>query len=84
MMQQIVDTYRQEDMPIAVHVGDGMLHVTLGDQRVIATPLNWYPKLMQATPEQLINIRLSASGIHFPDLDEDLSIEGMLFGNHSR
>jgi hypothetical protein len=74
------DKPREEDRPVAVSVGDGMLHVQLQDGREIATPLEWYPSLMQAAPEQQSNVELSLSGIYWPDLDEDLSIAGMLRG----
>jgi hypothetical protein len=77
MMKQN-DKPREEDRPISVR--DGMLRVQLKDGREIATPLEWYPSLMQATPEQQSNVEFSLSGIHWPDLDEDLSIAGMLRG----
>jgi hypothetical protein len=72
-----------EARPITVEISDAMLHVTLADGRSIATPLDWYPRLMHASPEQLRNYNLSAGGIHWEDLDEDLSIIGMLQRNHS-
>ena len=60
------------------------LVVTLLDGRRIATPLEWYPRLMNASSVQRENFEIMAMGIHWPDLDEDLSIAGMLKGNHSR
>jgi hypothetical protein len=48
---------------------------------MIATPLDWYPTLAGATPEQQAHCELGISGIHWPDLDEDLSVSGMLTGN---
>jgi hypothetical protein len=57
-----------------------MLRTRLKDGREIATPLEWYPTLMAATSEQRANVELSLSGIHWPDLDEDLSVAGMLRG----
>lgn len=79
MMKQN-DKPREEDRPVGVRIADGMLRVQLQDGREIATPLDWYPSLMHATPEQQMNVELSVSGIHWPDLDEDLSIAGMLRG----
>ncbi len=76
-MQNAFDDNRT---PIAAEIRDEMLWVTLKDGRVIGTPLGWYPRLAQATPEQLENFELWAFGIHWPDLDEDLGIEGMLLG----
>ncbi|MBN1284428.1 MAG: DUF2442 domain-containing protein [Anaerolineae bacterium] len=73
---------REQDQPIAVNVRDGMLWVTLQDGRVIGTPLKWYPRLRNASPEQLTNVELGFVGVHWPDLDEDLSVRGMLAGNH--
>ena len=74
------DKPRDEDRPVSVHIAAGMLRVQLQDGREIATPMEWYPSLMEATPEQQTNVELSLSGIHWPDLDEDLSIAGMLRG----
>lgn len=74
------DHPREEDRPISVHISEGMLRVQLLDGREIATPLEWYPVLMQATTQQQTHVELGLSGIHWPDLDEDLSIAGMLRG----
>ncbi|MEP7293930.1 MAG: DUF2442 domain-containing protein [Chloroflexota bacterium] len=63
---------------------DNMLRVTLGDRRIIATPLEWYPRLMRATTEQLQHYQLSSAGIHWEALDEDLSVIGMLQGNRPK
>jgi hypothetical protein len=58
------------------------LSVTLRDGRVISVPLAWYPKLLHATPEQLNHWEIGGGGygLHWPDLDEDLSTEGLLRG----
>jgi len=57
-----------------------MLHVPLSDGRKISVPLNWFPKLRNATPEQRSNWKLIGNGvgIHWDDLDEDLSVAGLL------
>ena len=57
------------------------LVVTLADGRRIATPLDWYPRLKAATPAQRQNFEIMPMGIHWPDIDEDLSVAGMLKGN---
>ena len=75
-----IDSPRETERPIKVEAQDSMLRVTLQDGRVIATPLDWYPRLVDATPEQLANVELGFVGIHWPDLDEDLSVMGMLRG----
>jgi len=56
------------------------LVVTLGDGRRIATPLEWYPRLKRASAAQRANFEVMPMGIHWPDIDEDLSIAGMLKG----
>jgi hypothetical protein len=76
-------TFNEAEMPIGVEISDGMLRVLLKDGRLIATPLDWYPAFRDATMEQLNNVELGASGIYWPDLDEDLSVAGMLRGNRA-
>jgi hypothetical protein len=56
------------------------LTVTLKDGRRITTPLWWYPRLLKATPEQRASYELSPFGVHWPEIDEDLSVAGMLHG----
>lgn len=66
--------------PMAAHCTDTSLVVQLADGATLTTPLWWYPPLLAATSEQRNRIELSPYGVHWPDLDEDLSIEGMLKG----
>jgi hypothetical protein len=58
------------------------LSVALMDGRTITVPLAWYPRLLRATHEQLANWNVAGGGygIHWPDLEEDLSTEGLLRG----
>jgi len=65
-----------------VHFTEDTLAVDLVDGRTIIVPLAWYPKLLEATAEQRLNWKLSGAGygIHWPDIDEDLSTEGFLRG----
>lgn len=56
------------------------LVVSLRDGRRIATPLDWYPRLKNASPVQRSNYEIMPMGIHWPDLDEDLSVAAMLKG----
>lgn len=67
---------------VAARFTETHLAVLLQDGREIATPVQWYPRLRDATPKQRSNWRLIGSGIgiHWPDVDEDLSVEGMLDG----
>jgi hypothetical protein len=67
-------------MPTQVEFTKAELVVTLADGRKIATPLDWYPRLKGASAEQRTNFEIMPMGIHWPDLDEDLSIAGMLKG----
>ncbi len=61
---------------------DEELSVRLMDGRTITVPLAWYPRLLNATEEQRNNWKISGGGygIHWPDIDEDLSTEGLLRG----
>jgi len=65
-----------------VAVSSDALSVALMDGRTISVPLVWYPKLLHATEEQRKNWKIAGGGygIHWPDLDEDLSTEGLLRG----
>lgn len=60
------------------------LVVTLVDGRKIVTPLDWYPRLMSASATQRMNYEIMPMGIHWPAIDEDLSIAGMLKGRSGR
>lgn len=69
--------------PRAVEFSATELVVTLVDGRRIATPLDWYPRLKAGSAKQRANFELMAMGIHWPDLDEDLGVAGMLKGRRS-
>lgn len=68
-----------------VVLDDARLVVDLMDGRTIAVPLAWYPRLANATPQQSSHWQLAGGGygIHWPDIDEDLSTEGLLRGAHA-
>jgi hypothetical protein len=65
-----------------VLVSNDELIVLLVDGRKIGAPLEWFPKLLKATKEQRSKFELlgDGEGIHWPDIDEDLSVEGLLRG----
>ena len=65
-----------------VHLTDDTLSVDLMDGRTITVPIAWYPRLLHATPRQRARWELCAAGfgIHWPDIDEDLSTDGLLRG----
>ena len=65
-----------------VRVTEDEIIAHLADGRVISVPLAWSWRLSEATPKQRANLRLigSGQGVHWPDVDEDISVEGMLHG----
>lgn len=65
-----------------LRVDEDLLAVDLMDGRTIAVPLAWYPRLLHASPADRAHWQLCGAGygIHWPDLDEDLSTEGLLRG----
>ena len=70
---------------IKVSVTDDTLAVDLEDGRTIAVPIGWYPRLAHGTPAERANFQISGAGygIHWPDLDEDIGVEGLLLGKKS-
>ncbi|MEO5493124.1 MAG: DUF2442 domain-containing protein [Sphingomonas sp.] len=66
-----------------VRCDDESLIVDLMDGRTISVPLAWYPRLLAATPDQRAHWESAGAGfgIHWPDIDEDLSTEGLLRGS---
>lgn len=68
-----------------VSVTKDTLKIELADGRAIEAPLTWYPRLLHGTPKERARWRLigRGEGIHWPDLDEDISIEGVLLGRPS-
>jgi hypothetical protein len=67
---------------LAVDFDEDSISVALRDRRTITIPLAWYPRLRKATPAQRKKWEIAGGGygIHWPDLDEDLSTEGLLRG----
>jgi hypothetical protein len=67
---------------VNVSVGEDALRVDLADGRSVSVPLVWFPRLLHAEAEQRKNWRLigEGQGIHWPEIDEDLSVEGLLRG----
>ena len=70
---------------MTIVVTEDTLAVELSDGRTISVPLAWYPRLVHAMPQERDNWELigDGQGIHWPDLDEDISIEGLLAGRKS-
>jgi len=70
---------------VNVIVTDDTLSVDLEDGRTISVPIGWYPRLAHGTPAERANFEISGAGygIHWPDLDEDIGVEGLLLGKKS-
>lgn len=70
----------------SVDISDDDLTVRLADGRAITVPLVWFPRLLSASAEARGKWELlgDGEGIHWPDVDEDLSVEGLLLGNRAR
>ena len=64
----------------SVRFDDNSMWVDLSDGRILAVPLAWFPRLMHAAPEQLLKLEISQNGLHWDELDEDISIAGLLSG----
>ncbi len=67
---------------IAVRFDDVTMWVELNDGRTIGVPLAWFPRLLHAEPEQRAHCRIGVTGggLHWEELDEDISVEGLLAG----
>jgi hypothetical protein len=63
-----------------VRFDDDTIWVDLTDGRTIGVPLAWFPRLLNATPAQRQKVEISRTGLHWEDLDEDISIAGLLAG----
>lgn len=77
-----VSVIRTDERVKHVHFTEDTIAVDLIDGRTITVPLVWYPRLLNATSGQRANWRISGGGygIHWEEIDEDLSTEGMLRG----
>lgn len=70
---------------VEIDVTDDELIVHLADGRTVSVPLAWFPRLLHATPEERLNVRIIGDGeyINWPALDEDLSVSGLLRGTRA-
>ena len=75
----------REATALRVSVGEDALVVDLTDGRTITAPVAWFPRLAHGSPEERSNWRLlgQGEGIHWPDLDEDISVASLLAGRPS-
>jgi hypothetical protein len=70
----------------SVEFDSELMHVFLTDGRVISVPISWFPVLKTAAPEQRLKYEIGGGGIglHWPELDEDLSVAGLMAGVDSQ
>ena len=75
----------REVFGVAVRFSEDAMTVLLDDGRSLSVPLAWYPRLLHGTKVEREKFQLigSGEGIHWPDLDEDISVEGLLAGRQS-
>lgn len=64
----------------SVRFDDDTMWVDLTDGRTLGVPLAWFPRLMNATPAQRQKVEISRTGLHWEELDEDISIAGLIAG----
>jgi hypothetical protein len=79
-------TLETEPRAVDVSVSGSALHVVLEDGRELSVPLVWFPRLLEATPagRQRWALIGGGEGIHWPDVDEDISVAGLLAGHRDR
>jgi hypothetical protein len=70
---------------VNVTIDDDTLSVDLEDGRTVSVPIGWYPRLAHGTPAERANFQISGAGygIHWPELDEDIGVEGLVLGKRS-
>lgn len=79
-------TIETDPLATDVRIDDAMLHVALDDGRELSVPLEWFPRLRDGSPADRANWRFigHGEGIHWPGLDEDVSVLGLLSGKRRR
>jgi len=75
----------QQPRAVGVVVSEDTLTVDLDDGRTISVPIVWYPRLAYGTAAERANFQIASAGygIHWPDLDEDIGVEGLVLGKRS-
>lgn len=81
-----LETEIQTVRALNVSVTDDSIIIDLEDGRTVTAPLAWYPRLQHGTEKERRHWRLigHGEGIHWPELDEDVSVENILYGKHSQ
>ncbi len=65
---------------ISVEFDEDQMWVRLDDGRTLGIPLAWYPRLLHGSPEDLRKVWISPTGLHWDELDEDISVQGLIAG----
>ena len=70
---------------VEAEVTEDCLSVDLEDGRTISVPIGWFPRLVHGTPAERANLEISGAGlgIHWPEIDEDIGVEGLILGRKS-
>jgi hypothetical protein len=74
----------EDSRPVAASCHDDRLHVVLSDGRLLAAPLWWYPRLLAAGSEDRQTVEFSPLGLHWPLIDEDISVASILRGEKAK
>lgn len=82
-MAQLLEAELERTEIQAVSVTDDSLIVDLRDGRSIVAPIAWYPRISYATPKEQQHFEIHRNIIHWPDLDEEISVRGLLLGRKS-
>jgi hypothetical protein len=75
-----ISDLERPDLIASARCTDRDLVVVLTDGRTVTAPLWWYPRLLRATPEQRAQFEVGRFGIHWPEIDEDVELAGLLLG----
>jgi hypothetical protein len=76
----VVQLELEDARPVKAFCDEATLNVVLADGRHISTPIWWYPRLAKASQAARNNIELMQMGMHWPEIDEDISVASMLRG----
>lgn len=76
----VVEVIIEDARPVAASCDADKLNVALADGRALSAPLWWYPRLLAANPVARSKIELMPMGLHWPEIDEDISIASILRG----
>jgi Protein of unknown function (DUF2442) len=79
-MTSLTELQATSPEPLAVRFDADSFWIDLADGRTLGVPLAWFPRLLHGTPEQRAGVSLSRVGLHWDELDEDISVAGLLAG----